>query len=103
MYGVPPYSEFMALPRRTTRERKSERLELRVSPSVRKVIEQATAVTGLAVGDLAFEGALRMLDNHERMVLRAEDRQVFLDALTHPPPPKPRLIAAFRTHRKLTR
>ena len=41
------------------RERKTARMELRVAPSVREIIERATAVSGLAAGDLAYEGALR--------------------------------------------
>jgi hypothetical protein len=37
------------------REYKSQRLELRVAPSAKKVIQQAMSVTGLAAGDLAYE------------------------------------------------
>jgi uncharacterized protein (DUF1778 family) len=83
------------------REPKSERLELRVTASVRKVIEQATAVTGLAAGDLAYEGARRVLEELERMVLRGEDREVFLDAVARPPRPTARLVAALRAHQRL--
>ena len=73
-------------------------MELRVAPSVRQIIERATAVSGLAAGDLAYEGARRVLEEHERMVLRGEDRDVFLKAVSNPPPPSPRLIAALRRH-----
>jgi uncharacterized protein (DUF1778 family) len=83
------------------RERKSARLELRVTPSIRRLIERATAVSGLAAGDLAYEGARRVLEDHDRMVLRGADRDAFLDAVANPPAPTARLIAAFRKHRKL--
>lgn len=83
------------------RERKSARLELRVTPSIRKLIERATAVSGLAAGDLAYEGARRVLEDHDRMVLRGADRDAFLEAVANPPAPTARLIAAFRKHRKL--
>jgi len=73
-------------------------MELRVAPSVRQIIERATAVSGLAARDLAYEGARRVLEEHERMVLRGEDRDVFLEAVSNPPPPAPRLIAALRRH-----
>ena len=53
----------------TAREYKTERLELRVAPSAKRVIRQAMSVTGLAAGDLAYEGARRLLDEHQRMVL----------------------------------
>ena len=53
------------------REYKTERLELRVAPSAKRIIQQAMSVTGLAAGDLAYEGARRLLDEHQRMVLAA--------------------------------
>jgi uncharacterized protein (DUF1778 family) len=81
------------------REHKTERMELRVAPSVRKLIERASAVSGLAAGDLAYEGARRVLEDHERMVLRGADREAFLKAVSNPPPPAPRLVAALRLHR----
>lgn len=56
------------------REYKSQRLELRLAPSAKKVIQQAMSVAGLAAGDLAYEGARRLLDEHQRMVLSGADR-----------------------------
>ena len=89
--------------RPTSRERKTERMEVRVSPTVRKVIRRAAAVSGLGPGDLAYEGARRILDEYERMVLRGADREAFLNAVFSPPPPAPRLTAALRRHRALGR
>jgi uncharacterized protein (DUF1778 family) len=84
-------------------ERKTERLELRVAPSVRRVIEQATAISGLAVGDLAYEAARRILDENDRMKLMDEDRAAFLEAVSRTPKPNQRLIAILRAHGKLRR
>jgi uncharacterized protein (DUF1778 family) len=89
----------MAAKKRRTRERKTARMELRVAPSVREIILRATALSGLAAGDLAYEGARRILEDHERLVLRGTDRDAFLKAVANPPPPAPRLIAALRRHR----
>lgn len=86
---------------RQTREAKRERIELRVSPSAKKLIQRASTITGLSVGDLAYEGARRVLDEHERMVLAGADRDAFFDALLNPPEPPERLIEAFRRHREL--
>jgi hypothetical protein len=53
-------------------------------------IRRAMAVSGLTAGDLAYEGARRVLDEHERMLLTGADRDAFLDAVcsTHPNRPK---------------
>ena len=85
----------------TAREIKRERIELRVAASAKKLIQRATTVTGLTAGDLAYDGARRVLDEHERMVLTGTDREAFLEALTKPPKPAEKLIAALRRHREL--
>jgi uncharacterized protein (DUF1778 family) len=82
-------------------ERKTERLELRVAPSAKRIIQRAMAVSGLAAGDLAYEGARRVLEDHERMVLSGADRDVFLEAIRNPPKPTAALIRALRRHREL--
>ena len=79
----------------------ANRIELRVGASAKELIQRAMAVTGLTAGDLAYEGARRVLDEHERMVLAGADREAFLDALMSPPEPTERLIAALRRHRDL--
>ena len=83
------------------REYKTERLELRLAPSAKRIIQRAMAVSGLNAGDLAYESARRVLDDHERMLLTGADREAFLEAVTNPPEPTERLIAAFRRHRDL--
>jgi uncharacterized protein (DUF1778 family) len=40
-------------------------------------------------------------EDHERMVLRGADREVFLNAIANPGRPGARLVAALRKHRKL--
>jgi uncharacterized protein (DUF1778 family) len=42
------------------RQYKSQRLELRVTLSAKKVIQQAMSVTGLAAGDLAYDQSDRV-------------------------------------------
>jgi uncharacterized protein (DUF1778 family) len=83
------------------RELKRERIELRVAPSAKELIQRAMAVTGLTAGDLACEGARRVLDEHERMVLAGSDRDAFLEAVANPPAPASTLIAALKRHREL--
>jgi uncharacterized protein (DUF1778 family) len=83
------------------RELKTERMELRLAPAAKQIIQRAMSVTGLAAGDLAYEGARRVLEDHERMILSGEDRHVFLEAVLNPPEPAKRLVAALKRHRKL--
>jgi uncharacterized protein (DUF1778 family) len=83
------------------RELKNERIELRVDPSAKKLIQRAVAISGLTAGDLAYEGARKVLAEHERMMLLGADRDAFLDALMNPPKPTAKLLAALRRHREV--
>lgn len=83
------------------RELKKERIELRVAVSAKELIQRAMAVSGLTAGDLAYEGARRVLDEHERMVLTGANRDAFLEAVMNPPEPTDRLVAALRRRRDL--
>lgn len=87
--------------KRSDRELKAERIELRVRPSAKKVIKRAMAVSGLSAADLAYEGALSVLDRHQRIVLAGRDRAEFLDLILNPPPPAPKLVAAIKRHRRV--
>ena len=84
----------------TCREFKTQRLELRVAPSAKRVIQEAMSVTGLAAGDLAVEGARRLLDEHQRMVLQGADRDAFLAAISGEPSPAPALVEALKRHHR---
>lgn len=88
----------MASPARETANRKTERIELRVTPSVREVIQRASAISGLTPGDLAYQTALRIVEEHEVLHLRGEAACEFADALLNPPQPADALTAAFRRH-----
>src|SRR6202171_4782391 len=82
------------------RKYKTQRLELRLAPSAKKVIQQAMSITGLAAADLAYEGARRILDEHQRMVLSGADRDAFLAAVGRSSDPSPRLVEALKRHRQ---
>jgi uncharacterized protein (DUF1778 family) len=97
MYAMPTSSRRQIV----ARELKKERLELRVAASAKKLIQRAMAVSGLTAGDLAYEGARRVLEEHERMLLTGADRDAFLEAVMNPPAPTKRLISALKRHRDL--
>lgn len=86
---------------RPARERKTARMELRLAPAAKQTIQRAMSVTGLAAGDLAYEGARWVLREHDRMLLTGVDREAFLAAVRKPPAPAARLVAALKRHRAL--
>ena len=59
------------------------------------------SITGLAAGDLAYEGARRLLDEHRRMVLSGADRDAFLAEIGRKPDPSSRLVEALKRRRNL--
>ncbi len=80
--------------------KRNQRIALRTTRAVKRAIERAAALNGQSLTDFvvtkAYESALETLDRHERMVLRSEDRDAFVEALIHPPAPSTRLKAAAR-------
>ena len=90
-----------ASPKREDSEPKRERMELRVTRSAKALIQRAAAVSGLSAGDLAYEGARRVLASHEHMELTGANAEAFLKALDAPPEPNEQMIAAVRRYRSL--
>ncbi|MCH8917610.1 MAG: DUF1778 domain-containing protein [Alphaproteobacteria bacterium] len=86
-------------------ERKQERVNVRLSSSVKSTLEYAAAVSGRSVSDFIVSSALRAaheaIENHERMKLIAEDRVVFMRALSKPPAPNKALRDAAKSHKKI--
>ena len=79
-----------------------ERMDFRLNPDHKALIERAAAysgetVTGFAVSTLVRE-ARRVLEEHETTTLSDRDRDRFVDLLDHPPPPIEALRRAARRH-----
>jgi uncharacterized protein (DUF1778 family) len=83
---------------------KTARLEIRVTPSQKELIERAAAVDGRSTTDFVFSAAQaaanRTLREYEQMSLMERDREVFVAALLNAPKPSNRLKAAARRHKK---
>ena len=84
---------------------KRERLEARVSPEQKALIERAAQLQGRSITDFlvasAQQEAERVIREHEVLVLSPRDSEAFVRALLNPPPPNEALCAAFRRHRDL--
>ena len=81
---------------------RSERINLRLSPTAKRRIEQAASVEGKTVSAFilssALENADRAVRRHETVALARADAARFFDALSDPPPPNDRLRAALERH-----
>jgi uncharacterized protein (DUF1778 family) len=88
----------------TRRLRKEERLEARITPAQKRLIERAAALRGTTVTEFvvvsAQEAALRAVEDFEVLRLREEAREVFIDAIFHPPTPNKAARDAAERYKK---
>ncbi len=80
----------------------SARINLRLSQTAKRRIEQAASVEGKTVSAFilssALETAEKTIDRHETLALARRDALRFFDALADPPPLNDRLRAALEEH-----
>lgn len=84
--------------------RKSDRLAVRLSSEAKQTLEHAAGLSGRSLTDFvvssALDAAIHYIEQHDRLRLEAEDRDLFLKALAHPPQPTSALRrAAAKYHR----
>ena len=81
---------------------RSERINLRLSETAKRRIEQAASVEGKTVSAFivssALENAEKTVRRHETIALAREDATRFFDALADPAPPNDRLRTALEEH-----
>ena len=81
---------------------KSERFNLRLDPEAKNRIVQAASFEGKTASSFILSSALaqaeRTILQHETMVLKRRDSEIFFDALLQPPRVNPRLAAALKEH-----
>lgn len=89
------------------RARKSERVEVRVTPDQKVLFERAAAVSGRTVSEfitsVAYDAAIQTIDVHERMALGVRDTQALVEALLSPPEPVAKARRAAKRHNRLMR
>ena len=83
--------------------RKTGRLNLRMDPALKAMVESAAAVAGTSVSEFCSQSirraATETLREAEELRLRGEDARVFFDALIHPAKPNAALRRAALAHR----
>ena len=73
--------------------RKTERVEARVAPDKKAILERASALEGRTLSEFLISSAMKIarktINAHERMALDVQDSEVFINALMNPPEPTP--------------
>jgi uncharacterized protein (DUF1778 family) len=85
-------------------QKKSERVNLRLKSSTKRLIERAAGFEGKTVSHFILTGALeraeKTVQDHELMTLNAKNSKAFFDALATPVQFNRRLNAALEEHDK---
>jgi uncharacterized protein (DUF1778 family) len=86
------------------RLRKEERLEARVTPAQKRLIERAAALRGTSVTEFvvvsAQEAATSAIKDFEVLSLRDEAREVFINTILNPPAPNEAARVAAERYKK---
>jgi uncharacterized protein (DUF1778 family) len=85
---------------------RGERLETRVTPDQKSLIEHAAGLQGRTVTDFVLtsvqDAARRAIEEHGRLSLSVRDTQHFVEALIDPQPVNERLRDTVRRYREVT-
>jgi uncharacterized protein (DUF1778 family) len=89
--------------KRQQRSRENERLEARLTPDQKRLIERAAELRGSTVTDFvvasAQQAAADTIRDFETLVLRDQARDVFINAVLNPSPPNDAARAAARRYK----
>jgi uncharacterized protein (DUF1778 family) len=88
-------------------EAKRERLNARITPAAKALLERAASLEGRSVTDFvvakAMEAAVRSIADHDRIMLTEQERDRFFAALLAPPTPSERARKAAKRSRDMFR
>jgi uncharacterized protein (DUF1778 family) len=92
---------------RRRRPERRARLEARITPKLKALLERAAAMEGRSITDFVLtsvqEAALRTIERHEVIHLSVQDTIMFLETLENPPKPNEHPREAARLYRQLIR
>lgn len=90
--------------RQKRRSRKEARLEARITPAQKRLIERAAALRGTSVTEFVVastqEAATNTIKDFDILQLRDQAREVFINAVLNPPAPTDAARAAAERYRK---
>ena len=80
------------------RAARSERVQARINPEAKRVLERAASLRGMSLSDFmvssAYDAATRTIKDHQVISLSARDSEAFALALSNPPAPNAALKRA---------
>lgn len=83
---------------------KAERLEARITPAQKEILQRAAELEGRSLTDFVVSSAQAaarlIIAQHEILLLSAKDREVFVNALLNPPAPNGKLRRAARRYKQ---
>ena len=86
-----------------SRARKEQRLEARITPDQKRLIERAAELRGTTVTEFvvasAQQAAADTIKDFEVLTLRDQARKIFVNAILNPPPPNEAARAAARRYK----
>lgn len=86
-------------------EAKTERLNARITPSAKALLERASSLEGRSVTDFvvakAMEAAIRSIADFDRVVLTEQERDRFFAALLAPSKPSAHARRAAKRYREM--
>jgi len=84
------------------RQIRDERIDCRVNLESKQLFARAAKVSGASISafiiEAARERAVRILNEHKRLILDDEARDIFMNALDNPPTPNAALRAAAKKY-----
>ena len=84
---------------------KQERLEARLTPEQKELLQQAAAIEGTSVTDfvvrIACQAAAQALRDHSVLVLTAQESRDFVQGLLNPPAPNAALRSAAEHYKQV--
>jgi uncharacterized protein (DUF1778 family) len=89
----------------TAGPQKHERLEARLTPEQKEVLQRAAALEGTSLTDFVVRSAQRAAEqsirDHSRLVLTVRESRDFVEALLNPPAPSATLRAAAGRYKRV--
>ena len=89
--------------RKGTRAVRTVRIETRINPEAKALLQRAAAISGRSLSDFivasAQQEAERAIREHDVISLSVRDSQRFADLVLNPPEPNDYLRAAMKQHR----